>query len=361
MAMQDVIVVGGGIWGLSCAYACVKRGLSVLLLEADHIGCGASGGIVGALAPHTPDQWDQQKQFQFEALSVAGEFWAEVDAASGLPSGYGRIGRLVPLLNDRTRKLAEYRIHAAQELWQGRYDWLVLDRHELVAREASTHGLIYDTFSARLFPSLAVVSLASACRFAGVKIVEQSAVTQLDNHRVCGVWGESTAQTVIVAGGVAGFELLNSHLGGEVGTAVKGQAALLDVDLGDAPQIFADGVYVIPHATRTVSVGSTSEREWEKSERVDEKLEAVLETARRVCPALKGAEVTMRWAGLRPKARRRNPMLGPVPGLDGVFAAMGAFKIGFGIAHKVGELLADYAEGKVVVLPESFTVGHHLQ
>ena len=49
MSKWDVIVIGGGIWGLSCAYACAVRGQRVAIFEADKIGQGASGGVVGAM------------------------------------------------------------------------------------------------------------------------------------------------------------------------------------------------------------------------------------------------------------------------------------------------------------------------
>ena len=51
----DVIIIGAGIFGLSCAYECSKRNLSVLVVDAKKIGSGASGGILGAMAPYTPD------------------------------------------------------------------------------------------------------------------------------------------------------------------------------------------------------------------------------------------------------------------------------------------------------------------
>lgn len=52
----DVLVVGAGIFGLSCAWACIERGLSVVVAERAAPGAGASGGPVGALAPHLPER-----------------------------------------------------------------------------------------------------------------------------------------------------------------------------------------------------------------------------------------------------------------------------------------------------------------
>ena len=39
----DVAVIGGGFTGLSAALACAERGFSVILIEREHIGFGASG------------------------------------------------------------------------------------------------------------------------------------------------------------------------------------------------------------------------------------------------------------------------------------------------------------------------------
>lgn len=47
----DVAVVGGGFTGLSAALACAERGFSVVLVEREHIGFGASGRNGGQLIP----------------------------------------------------------------------------------------------------------------------------------------------------------------------------------------------------------------------------------------------------------------------------------------------------------------------
>lgn len=357
----DVIVIGGGIWGLSCAYACAKRGQSVAVFEADKIGQGASGGIVGAMAPHAPESWNDKKQFQFDALHSAASFWAEVDGCSNLASGYGRIGRVMPIVTERDRALSDQRIENTKTLWRGKYSWNVLESHPMIPLDMAEFGVVHDTLSARIFPAKAVASLVKACQNLGVEIVEQRPVADICDYTVSGTWGEEKAPAIILAGGTNGFALLDEHLACVTGTGVKGQAALLECDLGNAPQLYANGVYVIPHDGELVSVGSTAEKAWDNPFDVDEKLDAILDKARMIFPALGSAPVVTRWAGLRPKARRRHPMLGPVPGLSGVYSAMGAYTIGFGIAHSVGEVLADFAGGGSFELPKSFTVDWHME
>ncbi|KAB7614340.1 FAD-binding oxidoreductase [Amylibacter sp. SFDW26] len=357
----DVIVIGAGVWGLSCAYACAKRGQSVAVFEAGTVGQGASGGIVGAMAPHAPDSWNEKKQFQFEALDSAERFWAEVDVKSGLQSGYGRIGRIIPITTERDRELAEERREIAKTVFLGKYKWNVLESHPMLPSSTTPYGVVHDEITARIYPAKAVVSLAKACQNLGVEIIENRRVTGFDDHTVFGAWGEARADAIIIAGGTEGFALLDYHLGCNTGVGVKGQAALLDYDMGDVPQIYANGVYIIPHIGGVTTIGATSEKTWGQPFEIDDKLDVILDKAYDLMPALKEAHILQRWAGLRPKARRRHPMLGPIPEVKGVYSAMGAYTVGFGIAHKVGEVLADYAGGGSFDLPRNFTVDWQME
>jgi glycine/D-amino acid oxidase-like deaminating enzyme len=356
---MQVIVVGAGIWGLACAYACARRGDSVTVYDARQVGDGASGGVVGALAPHVPDQWDATKQFQFEALDTAAKFWTDVDAASGVSSGYGRTGRLQPLLNEKAVALAKLRTESALSLWQGRYTWSIEDRPDGITEAAAPLGVVRDTLSGRINPAHAMTSLAGACRALGVTIHENHPVTELQDHGVSGPWGCATVDAVIVSAGVPGFELIAPFTPFFPGSGVKGQAALLDVDLKAQTQIFADGVYIIPHTNGSVAVGSTSEKVW-TTDGTDELLDSVITKAGNIFPTLKNARVIQRWSGIRPKARRRHPMLGPVPNLNGVFSALGPFKTGFGLSHKIGETLASQIHGEPVEIPDRFTFEWHM-
>jgi len=59
MAIADVTVRGAGVFGLSVAYACAQRGAKVRVIDPRGVAAGASGGIVGALAPHVPENWNR--------------------------------------------------------------------------------------------------------------------------------------------------------------------------------------------------------------------------------------------------------------------------------------------------------------
>ena len=84
--MAEVTIKGAGIIGLSIAWECIQRGAKVQVIDPNGIGAASSGGIVGALAPHVPENWNEKKVFQFESLVMAQSFWDDVDHVSGLNS-----------------------------------------------------------------------------------------------------------------------------------------------------------------------------------------------------------------------------------------------------------------------------------
>lgn len=344
---SDVTILGGGIFGLSVAWACLKRGASVRVVEKRQIGAGSSGGIVGALAPHTPENWNEKKAFQLDSLLMAEDWWAGVTDASGRDPGYGRTGRVQPVLDARGLELARARREGAKALWQGKAVWTVEPAGGAWCPETPTGQVIRDTLSARLHPRQAVLALAEAIRQRGGRVEE-------------GV--EANAQGCVVeATGYEGLLAMAERLQQPVGNGVKGQAALLRHDARNAAQLFIDGVHVVPHADGTVAVGSTSQRTWSAAETCDGLLEDVVAKARAAVPELRDADVLERWAGVRPRAKSRAPMLGRDPQRAGWFIANGGFKIGFGMAPKVGEVMADLIlEGRDGI-PESFTVAASLR
>ncbi|WP_299826515.1 FAD-binding oxidoreductase [uncultured Roseobacter sp.] len=339
--MADITIRGAGIFGLSIAWACIQRGAHVTVIDPNGPGAGSSGGVVGALAPHVPENWNPKKAFQLDSLLMADRFWTGVEEVGGIPSGYARSGRLQPIPDMKGLDLARQRAISSAALWGKHATWSVNQADDAPWAPLSPTGwLIRDTLSAHLHPRSACTALVSALSAKGVTIQSNG----------------PDAGAVIWATGTAGLEALNRQHHRMVGNGVKGQAAVLQFDAGAAPQIFADGVHVIPHSDGTVAVGSTSERDYEDPGTTDAQLDGVIERARAAVPVLKDAAVIHRWAGVRPRARSRAPMLGHWPDRPGHFVANGGFKIGFGMAPKIAEVMADLILEDRNQIPDGFEV-----
>ena len=119
--------------------------------------------------------------------------------------------------------------------------------------------VVHDTLTARLHPRRAGAALVAALAAQGVT-VEQGDMPQ--------------GGTVIWATGYEGLSDLSRDLGRSIGGGVKGQSLLLAHAAPDCPQVFADGLHIVPHADGTVAIGSTSEREFDDPDTTDAQCDA---------------------------------------------------------------------------------------
>ncbi|WP_246660473.1 FAD-dependent oxidoreductase [Nitratireductor sp. XY-223] len=368
----DLVVVGAGVVGLWIARLARQAGLETLVLEKRSPGAGASGGLLGALMPHMPERWNPKKQFQFEALACLGDEVRKLEDETGMTCGYRRCGRLLPLVKPHHRGLSEERSAQVQTVWhtaESGFMWRLVDAPFTDGwpdAASMPHGLVHETLAARISPRRYLEALRAS---AADTLIEREGFQRLDAATgavVTGAGRTIAAGHTIIAAGVESFTLLGAMLSrpsSQLGSAVKGQAALLQADIGDdLPLIFTDGLYVVPHEDGKVAVGSTSETRFADESNTDAQLEALIDSAGTMCPRLRDAPVLERWAGVRPKAVGRDPMIGAVPGHRNATVATGGFKITFGIAHKMAACALEVAlDGRCDALPESFRIETHLQ
>ncbi|MCZ4428298.1 FAD-binding oxidoreductase [Agrobacterium sp. SOY23] len=370
-----LLIVGGGIMGLWAAVKAERLGIDTLLVEADRLGGGASGGLLGALMPHMPDRWSDKKQFQFDALIALEEEIERLEAETGLSAGYRRCGRIIPLPRPHLRTIAERHERDAEENWRSgerRFHWHVGDRPSVagwVEDAAGEAGFVFDTLAARVSPR-AMIALLSAFlhKARHVQVAEGCRVVSLDadaGRAVLSSGDEISFGHVVVANGHTSFPLIRDALGLEAGVvlgqAVKGQAALLDAAVDPAmPVVFLNGLYIVPHEDGTVAIGSTSEDCFSDPFDTDEKLEKLLADACTIVPSLGNAPVLERWAGLRPKAVGRDPMVGAITGHPKLVALSGGFKVSFGLAHFLADAALQAVCGKEPAVPSSFRVQEHV-
>lgn len=340
MAMADVTVMGAGVFGLAVACACAAQGARVTVYDPAGPGAGSSGGLVGALAPHVPENWNATKALQFDALRMAQAYWARIGQLSGVDPGYARLGRVQPLAPDAVARATD-RAAGARDLWQGYASWQVVAAGQVPGLHViSTSGqIVFDDLSARLSPRRAVAALAGAVQAQGGQIIREPP--------------ERSAK-VIWATGWRGLLALGADLGSDMGGGEKGQAVLLDFKAQDAPQVYADGLHIVPHADGTIAIGSTSERSFDAPDTTDARCDDLIARALAACPDLRGAPILERWAGVRPRAASRAPLMGPWPGRTGQFVFNGGYKIGFAMAPLLADIMTDLVLNGRDKVPRAF-------
>ena len=371
----DLLIVGGGIMGLWAAVHAERMGIDTLLVEADRLGVGASGGLLGALMPHMPDRWSEKKQFQFDALVSLEAAVAELEATTGLSAQYRRAGRLIPLPKAHLRRIALGHSRDADDHWRDgdrQFHWHVLDTSPAsgwMDPAAGGSGFVHDTLAARVAPRALLSVLIAFLRNAKhVQMLEQMPVDHIDPGDGVAFVGNRAIHfgRCILSAGHHSFPMLDEQTSGlraRLGQPVKGQAALLKADVDPAlPVIFRDGLYIVPHEHGLVAVGSTSENRFDDPVSTDEQLENLIAMAAEMVPVLREAKVVERWAGLRPKAIDRDPMVGQHPEHSRLLALTGGFKVSFGLAHRLAAVAVAEAAALPcsIRLPDSFSLVSHI-
>src|SRR3954468_20504129 len=121
----DVVVVGGGVIGLSCAWRAAQRGARVAGVERGEPGWGATRVAAGMLAPVGELTFGEPEllELTLAAARLYPEFVAELEAATEKSAGYERLGALHVAL-DRDEAAQLRRVHDLQRSLELEAEWL---------------------------------------------------------------------------------------------------------------------------------------------------------------------------------------------------------------------------------------------
>lgn len=206
----EVAIIGGGYTGLSAALHLAEAGTDVILLEADHVGCGGAGRNVGFV---NAGLWLKPEDVITRMGKKYGEQLLEVLGASP-----DLVYQLIEKHNIQCEAVRNGTLHCAhspagfkelqerEEQWQQRgAPVTLLNREEAAPRIGSDsfYGALFDERAGTIQPLSYVNGLARAAQNAGARIHAPSPVTGL--KRESGMWhldtptGRITAKTVIQA------------------------------------------------------------------------------------------------------------------------------------------------------------------
>ena len=378
----DVVIVGGGYTGLWTAYYLLREdpSLDVLVLEAEHVGFGASGrngGWVSALWPvgpetvarvHGPDAARAMVSALQETVVEVGE----VARAEGIDCGFEQGGTVV-LARSRAQATRARAAAEAGQHWGDGTQWL--DAAEARERLAASdvHGGTWNPHCARVHPRRLVDGLAAAVRRRGGRIAEGTRVHSVGPGSVHTAGGHRvTARHVIRA-----TEAWTATLPGRrravapvyslmVATEPLTPAQWDGIGLA-AREVFADHRHVITYGQRTVDDriafggrgapyhwGSRIRPEFDREQHVFADLRATL---RQMLPQLEGVAFTHAWGGPLGIARDWHPSVGLDP--ETRLGWAGGY-VGDGVAasNLAGRTLADLVRGGDTALTRLPWVGH---
>ncbi|MFJ6213919.1 glycine oxidase ThiO [Streptomyces sp. NPDC092296] len=372
----DVLIVGGGIIGLAVAWRTAQRGLAVTVLDPDP-GHGAAQVAAGMLAPVTELQYGEEPLLRLGMASNAryADFAAELEQASGLPTGYRACGTLAVALDadDRAELRELYDFHQR----------LGLDSGWLTGRECrrlepmlapSVRGGLHVADDHQVDGRRVGAALVAACRRAGVTLVASAAARlTVADGRAVGALAEDgtefTADQVVLAAG-SRSHLLPGLPDGVLPPVrpVKGQVLRLRVPPVYAPFLSRNlravvrgrHIYLVPRADGELVIGATVEELGHDTTVTAGGVYELLRDAHELLPGITELPLVETGAGLRPGSPDNAPLLGPTA-LPGLVAATGHYRNGVLLTPVTGDLVAEYLatgrlpEPAVPFLPSRFT------
>lgn len=356
---SDVIVVGGGVIGLSVAYCCAKSGLRVTVLERGELGREASWAGAGIISAA---RFDSARSTYGKFLGLSCELhaaWAdELRRATGIDNGFRRCGGLE--IGFDAADAHALRSAAGHHRKEG-VAWNELSRDE--ARECEP-ALQTEFVVAYHIPEMAQLrnprhtkALAAACARLGVQLRPGEMVVGFtrDGCRILGTRtcsGDFSAATTVVTTGAWTRGLLEP-LGVVLPIRpIRGQIALLACDAPVLRHVIMIGKeYLVPRDDGRVLVGSTEEDAGFDKRPTVSGIRTLLDLAYRVSPALRSAALERTWAGLRPGTADGRPFVGPVPGNDGLIVAAGHYRSGLQLSTATAVVVDELIRGVQTSVP----------
>ena len=402
----SVVIIDGGIVGVSAALTLAERNIPVVLLEKGEIACEQSSRNLG---------WIRKTSRHLEDVPMAlaaDKLWQSMPERIGRSVGYQQSG--IMFLADNEEQLA---VH---DKWLQSVSSLNLDSRLLSRREVDERvpgsakewaGAIFTGSDGRAEPAIATSAMANAAQRKGAQLIQHCAVRTLSTSggKVSGVvteFGEIKCDQVILAGGAwsrrflgnmgvslptlplictvlrtspvdgpteiavgaSNFSFRKHYKGGYIITQrgalkapltldhlllgmkyldqLKTQRSFLRLSLGKS---FIDDLR-LPRRWQATGLSPFEKKRVNDPPTVTELNQEAMENLCAAWPVFKQAAVEEAWAGLIDVTPDSNPVIDTISALPGLTLATGFSGHGFGTGPAAGQLAADIATGEAPLI-----------
>jgi len=349
----DVVVIGGGVIGLTIARALAHHGAGdICLIERDGVGREASFAAAGMLAPQAEaNAQDDFFRLACRSRDLYPNFAASLREETGIDVELDTTGTLY--LATTYHDLVEI---------ERRYEWQTaagLPVEKLTASQAqqvepcinpNILGALRFPLDVQVENRRLLSALANSVAKLGVTVLSGTTVesVKIERDEVRGVHtlrGFISCPNVVVAAGTWSSLLKLSQPSEKramMVDPVRGQMISFDA----RPQltrhvIYSPRGYIVPRRDGRLLAGSTSEHAGFAKQVTAGGISAILQHAQEISPSVSALPIVDTWAGLRPRAPDSLPVLGPCDEIGGLFYATGHYRNGILLAPVTGDLIAE--------------------
>jgi glycine oxidase len=338
----DVIIVGGGIIGLTLSIALRKRGLKVLVVERGEPGREASHAAAGMLADCPLEIPPALQSLATRSARMYSEFSHELRDESGMDIDLRDYGTVLFPPPEHVHPIPGFSPQNPQAASLADLEPALL---ELTMEDPKRPAMYLAERS--VDPRALAAAALKAAQHRQVDISSGTTVQEvcIDNGRVSGIHAEKSSYSAPIvvncagawAGNLPPLRLPTRPVKGQM-LAVVGGPVLRHV-------IRSPEVYLVPRSDGRIVIGSTLEEAgYDKRTDVDT-IHRLHQAAIRLVPALSQARVLEAWAGLRPGTPDDLPILGATH-IPGYFAATGHFRDGILLAPVTAHIMAQTIAGE---------------
>lgn len=359
--MVDVVVIGGGVIGLSSALKLAEAGRTVRVLDQGPMGQEASWAGAGMLPPGNPHTANTYLDW---LRGYSHQLWADWAAhlvdSTMIDIGYRRCGSL----EIRPQSEAESVIPEIEEWRRQQFSVEPLNAQELQSRfpalRSDLAGYWLADYAQVRNPRL-LKALQTACCQRGVELSPGLVVTALEQHgeRIAAVQTPSeriVADQYVVAAGAWSQTLLKTVEIDASVSPVRGQMVLLEQHPLPLTCLVQQGRrYLVPRSDGRLLVGATEEQAGFNKQNTADGIGGLLDFAQSLIPSLKQARFEQAWSGLRPHRSADSPWIGRAPAFHNLIIATGHFREGLALSPVTAALVSHLIHHEQSPVPSQFS------
>lgn len=351
-SQQQIVILGGGVIGLSCALHLRDAipGARIAIVDRPTNAGIASRAAAGMLAPYAEFAEDSPLA---ELCRRSYELWPQFLRNFAPTVELARAGTLLPFDTDSDSKRIAARIAVLER--QGiAFDVLrggELRRREPAIARSVSHALWLP--EALVHPLRLHAALQEAAQARGIDFADRNVVAiDRSGDRATALrfegGGGIPCEEVIVATG-AWSRATGTIFGIDIPMRpIKGQVLTLAVADAELPRhtIHTEHIYIAPRPGEGAVCGATMEDRGFDTSVDDDVSRELAREASRLVPALRGATIAQAWSGLRPRTDDRTPIIRRAQEWENVIIATGHFRNGILLTPITGKIVLEEVMGK---------------